>query len=227
VLGWWNSLLDFTTSRPLVAVPGLFVAGILFWGAFNTAIEITNREAFCVSCHVMRDNVYREYRDTVHFNNRTGVRATCPDCHIPKDWHHMVLRKIQATNELFHWLRGSIDTREKFVAKRLDLARTVWANMQATDSRECRNCHSFAFMDTAAQRPGAGPQHVRGQSEGKTCIDCHVGIAHRLPEEFIEAEHDRFEREHVPCIDCHADMTRAPSGDDWAEDEDGREAVAR
>jgi nitrate/TMAO reductase-like tetraheme cytochrome c subunit len=82
-------------------------------------------------------------------------------------------------------------------------------------------------MDTDAQQPGAGPQHVRGQNEGKTCIDCHVGIAHRLPEEFIEAEHDRFEREHVPCIDCHSGMARAPSGDDWAEDEDGGEAGAQ
>ncbi len=227
MVGWWKLLLSFTTSRPLVAVPALFLAGILFWGAFNTALEITNREAFCVSCHEMRDNVYREYRDTVHFSNRTGVRATCPDCHVPRDWRYMVVRKIRATNELFHWLRGTIDTREKFVAKRLDLARTVWADMGATDSRECRNCHGFAFMDTAAQQPGAGPQHIRGQSEGKTCIDCHVGIAHRLPEEFIEAEHDRFEREHVPCIDCHSGMARAPSGDDWAEDEDVGEAVAR
>jgi cytochrome c-type protein NapC len=223
----WKSLLAFTVTRPLVAILGLFLAGILFWGAFNTTLEITNREAFCISCHEMRDNVYREYRETVHFSNRTGVRATCPDCHVPKEWQHMVVRKIRATNELYHWLRGTIDTREKFVAKRLDLARMVWADMVATDSRECRNCHGFAFMDTDAQQPGAGAQHVRGQNEGKTCIDCHVGIAHRLPEEFIEAEHDRFEREHVPCIDCHSGMARAPSGDDWAEDEDGGEAGAQ
>jgi cytochrome c-type protein NapC len=227
VVRLWKSLLAFTVTRPLVAILGLFLAGILFWGAFNTTLEITNREAFCISCHEMRDNVYREYRETVHFSNRTGVRATCPDCHVPKEWQHMVVRKIRATNELYHWLRGTIDTREKFVAKRLDLARMVWADMVATDSRECRNCHGFAFMDTDAQQPGAGAQHVRGQNEGKTCIDCHVGIAHRLPEEFIEAEHDRFEREHVPCIDCHSGMARAPSGDDWAEDEDGGEAGAQ
>ncbi len=135
----WKLLLAFTTTRPLVAGPVLFLAGILFWGGFNTSLELTNREAFCISCHEMRENVYREYRDTVHYSNRTGVRATCPDCHVPRDWYHMVVRKIRATNELFHWLRGAIDTREKFTAKRLDLARTVWTDMAATDSRECRN----------------------------------------------------------------------------------------
>ncbi|MBL8484099.1 MAG: NapC/NirT family cytochrome c, partial [Rhodocyclaceae bacterium] len=63
-----------------------FVAGIIFWGGFNTAMEWTNREAFCISCHEMEENVFKEYRNTIHYQNRTGVRATCPDCHVPKDW---------------------------------------------------------------------------------------------------------------------------------------------
>ncbi|HRE18510.1 MAG TPA: NapC/NirT family cytochrome c, partial [Rhodocyclaceae bacterium] len=60
----------------------IFVLGILFWGGFNTAMEWTNREEFCISCHEMKDNVYQEYRNTIHYSNRSGVRATCPDCHV-------------------------------------------------------------------------------------------------------------------------------------------------
>ena len=99
-----------------------FVAGILFWGGFNTAMEATNTETFCISCHEMEKNVYREYQQTIHYTNRSGVRAVCTDCHVPKDWYHKTIRKIQATNELFHYFMGIIDTREKFVEKRLDLA---------------------------------------------------------------------------------------------------------
>ena len=44
-----------------------FVLGIIFWGGFNTAMEWTNREAFCISCHEMKDNVYAEYRNTIHY----------------------------------------------------------------------------------------------------------------------------------------------------------------
>ena len=158
-----------------------FAAGIIFWGGFNTAMEATNSETFCISCHEMEENVYREYRGTIHYTNRTGVRATCPDCHVPKEWTHKVLRKVRATNELFHKALGSIGTPEKFKAKRVELAQTVWKTMKETDSRECRNCHNFKFMDYSVQGLRARRLHEQGHDEGKTCIDCHRGIAHSLP----------------------------------------------
>ena len=159
-----------------------FVAGIIFWGGFNTAMEISNTETSCISCHEMEENVYREYKNTVHYTNRTGVRATCPDCHVPKEWHHKVVRKIQASNELLHKALGSIDTPEKFEAKRLQLAQHVWSVMKETDSRECRNCHNYEYMDFTEQGRRAVNQHSHGLNEGKTCIDCHKGIAHQLPD---------------------------------------------
>ena len=158
-----------------------FVAGIIFWGGFNTAMEMTNTETFCISCHEMRVNVFEEYKDTIHYSNRTGVRATCPDCHVPKEWTYKVIRKIKATNELYHKLLGSVDTPEKFEAKRLKLARNVWKEMKATDSRECRNCHDYESMDFTEQGRRSMKQHEKGLEAGKTCIDCHKGIAHSLP----------------------------------------------
>ncbi|MDH5648682.1 MAG: NapC/NirT family cytochrome c [Gammaproteobacteria bacterium] len=158
-----------------------FVAGIIFWGGFNTAMEATNTETFCISCHEMEENVYREYRGTIHYTNRTGVRATCPDCHVPKEWTHKFLRKIQASNELFHKVLRSVSTPEKFEAKRLELAQHVWASMKKTDSRECRNCHEFESMDYSAQGRRASRLHQEGLESDKTCIDCHQGIAHSLP----------------------------------------------
>lgn len=160
---------------------GGFVAGIIFWGGFNTAMEATNTETFCISCHEMEENVYKEYKNTIHYSNRSGVRATCPDCHVPKPWVHKIKRKIQASNELLHKALGSIDTPEKFEAKRLTLARHVWAAMKETDSRECRNCHDFQSMDYVAQQRRGRNSHIEGFDKGMTCIDCHKGIAHSLP----------------------------------------------
>ena len=170
-----------TAGFSLIALFGAFVAGIVFWGGFNWAMEATNTEAFCISCHEMRDNVYAEYVSTVHYSNRTGVRATCPDCHVPKEWLYKVPRKIQATNELYHKALGSISTREKFEAKRLELAQNVWRAMKKTDSRECRNCHEFESMDYLAQGRRGRAEHQAGFEAGNTCIDCHKGIAHQMP----------------------------------------------
>jgi cytochrome c-type protein NapC len=162
-------------------VIGLFAAGIAFWGGFNWALELTNTEQFCTSCHEMQDNVFKEYEYTVHYTNRTGVRATCPDCHVPKEWVHKIWRKIQASNEVWHHLLGSVDTREKFNEKRERLAQNEWKRMKATDSRECRNCHNIQYFDYFAQGPRAVKTHSKAVDEGKTCIDCHKGIAHTLP----------------------------------------------
>ncbi len=165
-------------------------AGVILWGGFNTVVEATNTEQFCISCHEMRENVYVEYQKTIHYTNRTGVRAVCADCHVPKDWTHKIIRKVQATRELYGKLVGSIDTREKFEAKRLELARSEWARMKASDSRECRNCHSFASMQTDAQKPRAQKAHELGQRDGQTCIVCHKGIAHQKPKGMTEADED-------------------------------------
>ncbi len=157
-----------------------FILGIIFWGGFNWAMEKTNTLEFCISCHEMKDNVYQEYKPTIHYSNRTGVRATCPDCHVPKEWIYKVIRKIQASNELYHhFIVKDVDTPEKFDAKRLELAKHVWKAMKETDSRECRNCHNFESMNPKFQRPRARKQHLNAFQTGQTCIDCHKGIAHK------------------------------------------------
>lgn len=181
VLRLAQGLAQRAQSRPLMWLSLMFAGGIIFWGGFNTALEWTNREAFCISCHEMKENVFVEYRNTIHYQNRTGVRATCPDCHVPKEWGPKMVRKIQASNEVLHKVLGSIDTPEKFNAKRAVLAQHEWDRMKRNDSQECRNCHNFTYMDYAEQNSRAATRHQVAFTAGQTCIDCHKGIAHTLP----------------------------------------------
>jgi cytochrome c-type protein NapC len=184
VKGYWDLLNSPSKYFSLAFLTvGGFIAGIIFWGAFNTALEVTNTEAFCVSCHEMRDNVFEEIKSTIHYTNRSGVRATCPDCHVPHEWTDKIARKMQASKEVWGMVFGTINTREKFLAKRLELAQHEWARLKANDSLECRNCHDFDSMDFTTQSKRAVEQHERFlASREKTCIDCHKGIAHQLPE---------------------------------------------
>ncbi|OOY41765.1 NapC/NirT family cytochrome c [Solemya velum gill symbiont] len=168
--------------------------GVLLWGGFNWSLELTNTEEFCISCHEMESTVYQELQETIHWSNRTGVRATCPDCHVPKEWTHKVYRKIRASNELYHKFLGTIDTPEKFEDYRLTMAMNEWKRMKSTNSRECRNCHDFASMDLDKQDERSAERHdphvwevEDGIEPSLTCIDCHKGIAHSLPEGWEEA----------------------------------------
>ena len=187
---WWDALTRPAVRYSVLSLLAIgFVAGIIFWGGLHTGIEATNSLAFCTTCHEMRDTVYQEYKQTVHYRNRTGVRAICSDCHVPRDWGHMMLRKGQASLELFGKITGAIDTPQKFEAQRMRLATIVWTRMKSANSRECRNCHSLEAMSSEAQSPTAKKRHMlTALQEGKTCIDCHKGIAHHLPKEYHEPE---------------------------------------
>ena len=182
--GWWSTFSSPSRhfSLGLLTVGG-FIGGIVFWGAFNTALEATNTERFCIGCHEMEANVFQELKPTIHYTNRSGVRATCPDCHVPHEWTDKIARKMQASKELWGWVFGTIDTREKFLDKRLELAAREWRRLKANDSLECRNCHDFRYMDFTRQGKRAEEAHASGLASGeRTCIDCHKGIAHELPD---------------------------------------------
>ncbi|SDM10135.1 cytochrome c-type protein NapC [Aliiruegeria lutimaris] len=149
------------------------------WGGFNTALEYTNTTEFCLSCHEMK--VGEEWRESTHFQNPSGVTAGCPDCHVPKEWTAKVARKIAATSDLYYHILGTIDTPEKFEAKRPEMAERVWARMTASGSRECKNCHAYESMDFHNQSQRAQEKMQPASEKDTPCVECHTGLAHKRP----------------------------------------------
>lgn len=178
----WTPAVMFSSGFLILAG---FLAGILFWGGFHWTLELTNTEEFCTSCHTMETNL-GEYRETIHYNNHSGVRAICSDCHVPHEWNHKIKAKIMAVKDVYHELAGTISTPEKYEEHRLAMASAVWKKMKASDSRECRNCHNFDYMDFTIQEARAASEHQRAIDNDMTCIDCHQGIAHSLPQGYQE-----------------------------------------
>ncbi len=172
----------------ILSVLGIFVvgglAGLVVAGVTASFVGYTNKLEFCISCHEMESTVYQEYKKTAHFQNQFGVRAVCANCHVPHhSWIAMMLRKMRATvDEIPNHFMGTLDTPEKFEAHRLKLAKRVWAHYESDDSRECRSCHVREAMLLKEQRTSARTAHEGAVKDGKTCIDCHKGITHKLPE---------------------------------------------
>ncbi|MBA0036536.1 pentaheme c-type cytochrome TorC [Pantoea sp. BIGb0393] len=148
----------------------------------HTGITLTSSTEFCISCHGMQQP-YKEYKQSTHFRNPSGVRAECRDCHIPRDIPGMLKRKLEASNDLYQALIArSIDTPEKFEAKRLILAEREWKRMKESNSAVCRGCHNYDAMDHTRQKPEAARQMSAAALENRSCIDCHKGITHQLPD---------------------------------------------
>lgn len=164
-----------------------FLLAMFLLVANGIVMDATSSQAFCAeACHELRDNVTQEFIGTSHDVNSSGVSATCADCHVPKPLGPKLVRKVIATKEIYHHLLGTIDTPEKFEEHRLEMANNVIRYMKATDSRECRDCHTTAKMAFDQQHQKAAEYHQNAFEEGKTCIDCHKGLAHNLPKELLE-----------------------------------------
>jgi cytochrome c-type protein NapC len=189
----WQRLWRTPRRRWMLGIPIggflLFGIGVLSWAGFETTLHYTNSFEFCTSCHEMKDSMLPEYAISPHGKNAAGFRAICSDCHVPRAFFPKMGAKMAATvNELPKWAMGSLRPKEKFEAARVEMARDVLAKMKATDSRECRGCHSLESMDLEAQDSSAVKKHDKARmlARGETCVDCHQGVGHDLPKGFTD-----------------------------------------
>ena len=163
-----------------------FVAGFAATVGTQLMVEATGTDAFCGgACHSMQW-VAQEHRASMHGVNRTGVSATCHDCHIPHGYPELLWYKARAgIKDVIGEMRGVIANEDAFKKERMRMAQQVWAEYKANDSRNCRGCHMFTLEVIAKQKDFVQPLHkqaLESSASSATCIDCHKGVAHRAPE---------------------------------------------
>ena len=82
----------------LVLAVGLILGLAAFFSA-GSFMVYANSEQFCAtSCHEM-SYLAVEHKGTIHDKNRTGVRATCNDCHVPHGYITNYLAKLNLFND--------------------------------------------------------------------------------------------------------------------------------
>ncbi len=166
-----------STGRLLGLLGGGALLGLLAVGAFEGAMYATSTDEFCVSCHEMESS-FAQLQASKHYNNAMGIQATCSDCHLPQEFVPKMIRKVEAAREVWGTLTGIIDTPEKYAAHAAAMKTREIDRLVANDSQECRNCHQRQRMLVAVQSERAQKYHQNLEANGKTCISCHVGIAH-------------------------------------------------
>lgn len=183
----WSRLWTRPRSRWLFGIPigGLLMllVGAVALGSVNWVVHKTSSTEFCYGCHSHEQFIKPEYEASGHFKNEVGVRAGCSDCHLPHDnWFELMYTKVVVSADIIGELAGTLGTAEKYEAHRGEMAQKVWRKMLANDSKFCRSCHSFEAMNLDAQGRMPRRMHAKAQESGQTCIECHRGIVHKLPE---------------------------------------------
>jgi nitrate/TMAO reductase-like tetraheme cytochrome c subunit len=124
-----------------------------------------------------------ELKQSTHYTNQFGVHAGCADCHIPPTFvAGLVKHMTSGISDSWWHVMAQINTPARYEAHRLKMAQSVWKEFKANDSVECRSCHTPAQMAFDKQPAAAASAHQALPKSGLTCIDCHQGIAHTLPQ---------------------------------------------
>ncbi|CRI63532.1 NapC-like tetraheme cytochrome c [Thiocapsa sp. KS1] len=171
----------FITRHVLIALVVGGVGGVLFMAFLIEFDHYTSSNAFCTTCHSM---TYADetYRQTVHYDSASGVRASCGDCHVSEGvfaatWDHAV-----GSKDLFKQLFGP--DYDDPVINALHLPEAAFAArkwFKARDSATCMRCHTLEAIQ--GKRADTAAIH-REETDGKSCIDCHYNLVHRkVPDE--------------------------------------------
>jgi nitrate/TMAO reductase-like tetraheme cytochrome c subunit len=185
--GLWTRLWQRPQKWWLLGIPiGGFVmllVGAAGLGTVNWVVHRTSSTEFCFGCHSHDQFIRPEYEASTHFRNQVGVRAGCADCHLPHDnWFELMLKKVIVVKDVFGEMSGKISTADKYEAHRSPMALKVWEQMLNNDSKFCHSCHSFEAMNTTEQGKMPARMHTRAVQSGQSCIECHRGIVHALPQ---------------------------------------------
>ncbi|ABV36556.1 nitrate/TMAO reductase [Shewanella sediminis HAW-EB3] len=183
----YNRIWAKSNNSWLLGIPlggFIFLAiGVFILIAMQQVISYTSTTEFCQSCHIGSDTVVEEYQQSIHFMNRTGIRAECVDCHVPDSLLPKLIAKVSTgTTHIWSKITKDINLDNFESEHRERMANNAKETIRSLNSSTCMSCHDFDNMDTDKQGRTAKRKHSTKRRKDKTCIDCHSGIAHKLPE---------------------------------------------
>jgi len=160
--------MNYKKAKVATSLLHLSVMGLLMVFGLFSAVSATDvsKNDKCATCHVKQA---QDYEQSVHYINRSGVQAGCANCHAGKK----------------HKDENSTDTNVK--TPRIDMAVSEWKRLAENSSKECKTCHTPMAMDYRKQEPRSVARHEEGFEDNDSCVRCHKGISHHLPNGWKEA----------------------------------------
>ncbi|MCK5918796.1 MAG: NapC/NirT family cytochrome c [Cocleimonas sp.] len=138
---------------------------LLVIGVFSSSIASAEDLKALEKCETCHSKQASEFQESVHYINRSGVQATCNNCHANKKH------------------KNGVNASKVVKKPRIEMVASEWKRLKDNNSKECKTCHSPMAMDLAKQEPRSVARHEESFDAGNTsCINCHQGISHYLPD---------------------------------------------
>jgi nitrate/TMAO reductase-like tetraheme cytochrome c subunit len=168
---------QFITRHVLFALVAGGLGGVAFMFFLIEFDHYSSSNEFCTTCHSM---TYADdsYQQSAHYNTRSGVRATCGDCHVSEGLVMATYDHAIGTKDLIKQIFSSTDYDDP-VVNMLHLPEAAFAAREwfrKRDSATCKRCHTLEAIQGTRANTAAIHQE---ETEGKTCVDCHYNLVHR------------------------------------------------
>ena len=162
--------------------------GIVFVGVLTSVVHWAGTEFCGEFCHSM-DATYVAYQKGDHFRTASGATAGCSDCHLKNESNHfagpidytalLIDKAIAGSKSLFGEIAGHLNTPEKQIEMRQEMAEAVHAQMMDRNWASCRGCHDVARMyDPKRPMLGEIHRHMGPEAKNVDCLACHPTAGH-------------------------------------------------
>lgn len=164
---------------PLLSIALALTIGIIVGAPLlDYTDKFFSSDTFCATgCHVMEATVTQELHQSSHWKRKSGVRASCGDCHISEDLLPAMIDHIFGLSDLYAFTIRGIRSPEEFEKIRAASAKRVRLEMVLNGSKNCRKCHIEDAIQPERRR--GQKQHREAQEANISCIACHYNLVHK------------------------------------------------
>ncbi len=165
----------------VLALAGFAIAVAASWAVVDTVIHATGDHEFCTACH-SHAPIGSSYREDLHGgNNPSGWRASCSDCHIPRDnaLHYLWVKGIH----------GVVDPTMEILkdSHAIDWHGNRERRAEYVYDSGCLGCHRYLEEKSEANSKAFLPHRRYFSSEDLTCVECHPQVGHARLGHHLEA----------------------------------------
>lgn len=157
---------------------GLLVGGggvLLF---FQTSHYLSKDES-CMACHV-HPHAEQSWKQSVHFNNGSGTRVKCVECHLPPQdnmWQHYKAKTSLGIKDAWGWITKDSAQFDWEYKSQLENA------VKYVPNQSCMACH-HNLLPQGISDDGITAHLYYEENEKKLnlqCISCHLDVGHYNP----------------------------------------------
>lgn len=154
-------------------------AGALATAALNYAWVNSSKDEACMACHV-HPHAEDSWRLSTHYNNESGVKVSCVDCHLPPPGtpKYAAAKLKTGAKDVWSYLFKDKDKIDWEAKKELEHARRIVYN------ESCLECHVQLFPPGMSDDGVVAHMYYENNHAklGIRCIDCHLSVGHYNPD---------------------------------------------